>query len=306
MRDKRFIIVHGAKDPNQGSYEVANPRRKREIKVVTKSPQSPPSKLLSIASMVLFIGLFSLISIGGIAAQSPTVDEPVHLLSGYAALKWSDYRANPEHPPLAKLWAALPLLAMDIKDPRPAAIAWEIIPLTPPHTTHTGSVAAKLFFVDNDGETLFFWAKLQFLLLALLLGGFIYRWSKELFGFEAAIASLFLYGLDPNIIAHSQIVHTDIAFTGLFFIGSYFFWLHWRNSHGRVSRLRRASSVWRQPRNTPILPCWQSGAHWPLSVRSLLGPWNAPWASLASWLAGGRKPCSCAASFFAHSSLLIA
>ncbi len=174
--------------------------------------------------MVLFIGLFSLVSIGAILHQSPTVDEPVHLLSGYASLKWSDYRANPEHPPLAKLWAALPLLAMDIKDPRPAAIAWEIIPHTPPHTTHTGSVAAKLFFVDNDGETLFFWAKLQFLLLALLLGGFIYRWSKELFGFEAALASLFLYGLDPNILAHSQIVHTDIAFTGLFFIGSYFFW----------------------------------------------------------------------------------
>ena len=190
---------------------------------------------------------------------------------------------------------------MDIKDPRPAAIAWEIIPLTPPHTTHTGSVAAKLFFVDNDGESLFFWAKLQILLLALLLGGLIYRWSKELFGFEAAFASLFLYGLDPNILAHSQIVHTDIAFTGLFFIGSYFFWralekLTW----SRVSRLRRASSVWRQPRNTPILPCSQSGARWPLSVRSLLGPWNAPWVSLASSLAGVRKPCSCAASLFAR------
>jgi Flp pilus assembly protein TadD len=175
--------------------------------------------------MVLFIAIFSLITFGVIRQQSPTVDEPVHLLSGYAALKWSDYRANPEHPPLAKLWAALPLLALDIKDPRPTAIAWEIIPLTPPHTTHTGSVAAKLLFVENDAETLFFWAKLQMVLLALLLGGFVFRWSKQLFGVEAAMASLFLYSLDPNIIAHSQIVHTDIAFATLFFIGSYFFWL---------------------------------------------------------------------------------
>ena len=158
------------------------------------------------------------------------------MLSGYASLKWSDYRANPEHPPLAKLWAALPLLAMDIKDPRPAAIAWEIIPLTPPHTTHTGSVAAKLFFVDNDGETLFFWAKLQFLLLALLLGGFIYRWSKELFGFEAALASLFLYGLDPNILAHSQIVHTDIAFTGVIFYRQLFFLARIGETHMVESR----------------------------------------------------------------------
>jgi tetratricopeptide (TPR) repeat protein len=174
--------------------------------------------------MVLFIGAFGFISAGVNRQQSPTVDEPVHLLSGYASLKWSDYRANPEHPPLAKLWAALPLLAFDIKDPRPAAIAWDIIPLTAPHTTHTGSVAAKLFFVENDGETLFFWAKLQMVLLALLLGGFIFRWSRELFGVEAGVASLFLFCLDPNILAHSQIVHTDIAFTALFFIASYFFW----------------------------------------------------------------------------------
>ena len=194
------------------------------IEVALKSTHSGRAELLPIATLVILIGLFSLISIGAIRQLSPTVDEPVHLLSGYAALKWSDYRANPEHPPLAKLWAALPLLAFDIKDPRSATIAWEIIPLTPPHTTHTGTVAAKLFFVDNDGETLFFWAKLQMVLLALLLGGVIYLWSGRLFGVEAALASLFLYSLDPNIIAHSQIVHTDIAFSTLFFIGSYFFW----------------------------------------------------------------------------------
>ncbi len=194
------------------------------IEAATKSPHSAQWKLLSVAVMTSFIVLFSLISIGSLRQKSPTVDEPVHLLSGYAALKWSDFRANPEHPPLAKLWAALPLLGLDIKDPRPSTVAWEIIPLTAPHTTHTGSVAAKLFFVDNDGDALFFWAKLQIILLALLLGGFIYRWSKELFGVEAAMASLFLYSLDPNIIAHSQIVHTDIAFAALFFISSYFFW----------------------------------------------------------------------------------
>jgi Flp pilus assembly protein TadD len=205
-----------------------------DIKAAANSAHSAQSKLLSVASIVLFIVVFSLISIGSLRQKSPTVDEPIHLLSGYASLKWGDYRANPEHPPLAKLWAALPLLALDIKDPRPTAIEWEIIPDTGPHTTHTGSVAAKLFFVDNDAETLFFWAKLQFVLLALLLGFFIYRWSNELFGIEAALASLFLYCLDPNILAHSQIVHTDIAFSALFFIGTYFFWraldkLTWSN-----------------------------------------------------------------------------
>lgn len=204
------------------------------IESARDSSHSEQSKLLSVASIALFIVLFSLISIGSLRQKSPTVDEPIHLLSGYASLKWGDYRANPEHPPLAKLWAALPLLALDIKDPRPTTAEWEIIPDTGPHTTHTGSVAAKLFFADNDAEKLFLWAKLQIILLALLLGFFIYRWSKELFGFEAALASLFFYCLDPNILAHSQIVHTDIAFSALFFIGSYCFWraldkLTWSN-----------------------------------------------------------------------------
>lgn len=188
------------------------------IESAKDSSHSAQSKLLSDASIALFIVVFSLISIGSLRQKSPTVDEPIHLLSGYASLKWGDYRANPEHPPLAKLWAALPLLALEIKDPRPSTLEWEIILDTGPHTTHTGSVAAKLFFVDNDADQLFFWAKVQIILLALLLGIFVYRWSKELFGFEAALASLFLYCLDPNILAHSQIVHTDIAFSALFFL----------------------------------------------------------------------------------------
>ncbi|MGH7197613.1 MAG: hypothetical protein ACREH5_02585, partial [Candidatus Omnitrophota bacterium] len=34
----------------------------------------------------------------------------------------------------------------------------------------------------------------------------------------------FMYGLDPNVLAHGQIVHTDIPFTAFFFISTYFFW----------------------------------------------------------------------------------
>jgi tetratricopeptide (TPR) repeat protein/xanthosine utilization system XapX-like protein len=92
-----------------------------------------------------------------------------------------------------------------------------------PHTLHIDAVAGEMLFVKNDAETLFFYAKLQMIVLGILLGAFVYRWSKELFGLEAAIASLFLYCLDPNILAHSEIVHTDIAFTTILFIGTYFF-----------------------------------------------------------------------------------
>ena len=45
----------------------------------------------------------------------PTWDESVHLASGYAALSAGDYRVDPTHPPFLRIWAALPLLAMDVQ-----------------------------------------------------------------------------------------------------------------------------------------------------------------------------------------------
>src|SRR5215475_2653488 len=87
-------------------------------------PQPLPSdttmSLRILASIALVISLaFVLVLLGTINRLSPTFDEPVHVLAGYSYLKWKDYRVNPEHPPLAKTMAALPLLAFDIKDPRP-------------------------------------------------------------------------------------------------------------------------------------------------------------------------------------------
>jgi hypothetical protein len=46
-----------------------------------------------------------------------TVDEQPHIGAGYSYLMRADYRMNPEHPPLMKDLAALPLLFMDLKVP---------------------------------------------------------------------------------------------------------------------------------------------------------------------------------------------
>src|SRR5262249_9575374 len=128
---------------------------------------------------------------------------------------------NPEHPPLAKMWAALPLLAYPIKDFR-SYPQWErsadglII--------ETAQVAHDAMFVDNEAEPLFFFAKLQMIAVAIVLGIFVSIWATSLYGRAAGIAALAIFGLDPNILAHSANIHTDVPFAACLFIGSYFFW----------------------------------------------------------------------------------
>jgi Flp pilus assembly protein TadD len=189
---------------------------------------------ISMAVIGSFVLVFALLIISSFLQKSPTVDEPVHLFAGYSSLKWGDFRANPEHPPLAKIWAALPLLALDIKDSRSSSSSWNLIPRYSPTEIHTVNAAGEMIFRENDARALFFYAKLQMIVLGIVLGVFVYLWSKKLFGLEAGIASVFVYCLDPNILAHGQLVHTDITFTTFFFIGTYFFWralnrLTWTN-----------------------------------------------------------------------------
>jgi len=190
--------------------------------------------VLSASALCVFVFLFGILTITSFLQKSPTVDEPLHLFAGYSYLKWGDFWVNPEHPPLAKILAALPLLAFDIKDPRPSSADGSLSPESDPGDPPAVNVAQKMLFVQNDADTLFFYAKLPMIALAVLMEIFVYLWSKKLFGPEAAIASTFLYALDPNILAHSPMVQTDLPFTTFFFIGTYFFWqglshLTWKN-----------------------------------------------------------------------------
>jgi hypothetical protein len=182
------------------------------------------SRFVSAVTLSAFIVLFSVLALTSSLKKSPTMDEPSHLFAGLSYLKWADFLVNPEHPPLAKILAALPLLTFGIKDPGSSAAYRDLTPENEPGDPAL-SLAQKILFVENDADTLFFYAKLPMIALAVFMGIFVYRWSEELFGLEGAIASIFLYALDPNILAHSPIVHTDVPFTTFFFVGTYFFWL---------------------------------------------------------------------------------
>ncbi len=62
------------------------------------------------------------------------------------------------------------------------------------------------------------------LLISILIGLYVYRWTKDLFGESAAVFSLLLFVFCPNIAAHAGLVTTD-AYSALFtIVPLYHFW----------------------------------------------------------------------------------
>ncbi|MFH1219603.1 MAG: glycosyltransferase family 39 protein [Candidatus Eisenbacteria bacterium] len=62
------------------------------------------------------------------------------------------------------------------------------------------------------------------ILFSLLLGYFVFRWSRELYGTGAGLFSLLLYTFSPNIIAHGRLITTDVYAAGMVTLSTYYFW----------------------------------------------------------------------------------
>jgi hypothetical protein len=77
-----------------------------------------------------------------IRQTSITWDEDDHIYAGYMSLKTGDFGLNPEHPPLVKMLAALPLLSMDLKVP----------PLQRREFKHEAFLNGKEFVFGNDAD----------------------------------------------------------------------------------------------------------------------------------------------------------
>ncbi|KKQ92595.1 MAG: Tetratricopeptide repeat protein [Candidatus Azambacteria bacterium GW2011_GWA2_39_10] len=72
-------------------------------------------KVNTLAFLLLLI--FGVLAITSMWNDSANYDERIHLPAGYSYITQRDMRLNPEHPPLIKDLAAMPLLFLDIKFP---------------------------------------------------------------------------------------------------------------------------------------------------------------------------------------------
>jgi hypothetical protein len=140
-----------------------------------------------------------------IKRKSITSDEIVHIPAGYYHLVAGNYTLNNEHPPLVKIWAALPLLFLQPNEP-PVAVPENDNSFS---RTHHADAA---FWTANAGEfeTISFWTRLPMIVLTLVLGWLIFIFTKELSNPFAGVLAVALYSLEPTVLAHGRIVHNDL------------------------------------------------------------------------------------------------
>ena len=145
-----------------------------------------------------------------ILQESQTYDEAVHLAAGYSYLTTGDYRLNPEHPPLSKMLAAIPLLFLKPHLPVEDA-SW-----SNGDTLYFGAIF--LYLNRVPAETLLLAARWVTILFTVSFGLVLALWTRRRFGAAIALLALFLYALDPNIIAHGRYVTSDLMVTCSLFL----------------------------------------------------------------------------------------
>ena len=170
-----------------------------------------------LAALLLII--FALELAFSISGQSLSWDEGDHIFAGYMSWKAADFGLNPEHPPLVKALAALPLLPMQLRIPPPKGLT--------DFKTESYFDGRDLIY-GNGGiataDRIIFRARIAASMLSLLLGLLVFLAAKEMFGSAAALFSLALLIFEPNIIAHGAYVTTDMGIACFMFASIYAFY----------------------------------------------------------------------------------
>ena len=148
--------------------------------------------------------LLALAAIGrsawGTRLDGLTVDEPWHIVAGVEYVRTGDFRLNPEHPPLTKLWVGAAMPASFVLRPK----------------GHLGEKAAErdlveeIFFFDND-----FTAAQRRARLAMFTFHFLLLAATGLLlcrscGLVWAAGTLLFIAVEPTLGAHEPVVMTDL------------------------------------------------------------------------------------------------
>jgi hypothetical protein len=189
-------------------------------------PQRKPWVLATVLSLLLILAFQILHAIHG---QSLTWDEGDHIFAGYETWRTGDFGLNPEHPPLVKGLATLPLLALKLKVP----------PLQNRFFKDEAYMDGRELLFRNQPayspRFLTFLVRVPTLLFTLIAALLVFAAGREMFSVETGLVALFLFTFEPNLLAHGAYVTTDMAASCTIFATVYALWRYVQKpSLGRI------------------------------------------------------------------------
>ncbi len=175
---------------------------------------SPRLTLAAVASLLAFMAV---LLVASVRQESQTFDESAHLYAGFEYWKHADFGHNPEHPPLAKLLAALPLLPMALREPPTPDV---------PYFKAQDFIGAQAFLYRGNAPagSILFCGRLVLMLFPLVLGLLVFLAAREMFSPLTGLIALCLFVFEPVLLANGPLVTTDMPLTCLFFASVYTFY----------------------------------------------------------------------------------
>jgi tetratricopeptide (TPR) repeat protein len=151
--------------------------------------------------------LISLISLGIVRSTIATrldgftIDEAYHIAAAVSYVRFGDFRINPEHPPLVKLWVGSVI----------SVTGFKMAPLRQFSDKPDERVFTEtLVFQTNDADSVQRRARTaMYMLNGLLLGCLAFALRRAFNSSVALATSLFLV-IDPTVAAHWPVVMTDL------------------------------------------------------------------------------------------------
>jgi hypothetical protein len=150
---------------------------------------------------------------GAALREGVVIDEVPHIGAGLSYLQTFDLRLNEEHPPLAKMLAALPLVLRGTHADY-SSTSWTASRQFLPHA-YLGEWVFGEWVLQrwNDSATTLAWARVPMLVLTLILGWVIYVYASRLGGAWGGILCLTMYVTSPLFLTFGALVLTDVAVT---------------------------------------------------------------------------------------------
>jgi len=179
--------------------------------IANSSPLDRHRSLLEWLVPALFCCILAAELFFSVGHLSQTADEATHLYSGYRYLKCGDLTVSTEHPPLARVVAATPLLLMNP-------------PIDCSSTEQDGftqSVAALNWLYSTAWHAELMRARMAISVFAIGLCILIWVAARRIFGFATAVTAGVLLVFEPNVLAHGAMVRTDMAVTATLFLATF-------------------------------------------------------------------------------------